>query len=194
MSTHGLKALSWFCNVCSKISYQLNCKLCWCFKYSVWLYVSLLRQRTYTDYWKLPLISILRLLCAYFCDGNKSVVLLMMIMMVHWGRWKSGSGKCRSGKYRSDIVWKAIRIKYSKVRDEILANSWTSIAYNHRQCVRCQQSYRGLAIRRTKKHVNLTNNKRIKMFLQRFDSYMYAYTQFLFFYVQLDMPSAQRRC
>jgi len=77
-----------------------------------------------------------------------------------------------------------------KVPDEISANSWTSTV--------CQMSAvtRGLAIRRTKKRVNLTNDKRIKMCLQRFDSYMYmyAYTQFLFFYVQLAMPSAQRRC
>ena len=89
--------------------------------------------------------------------------------MENAGAYRRG-GKCRSGKYRSDIVWKAIRRKYSKVRDEILANSWTSIAYNHRQCVRCQQSYRGLAIRRTKKRVNLTNDKRIKMCFQRFDT------------------------
>jgi len=33
---------------------------------------------------------------------------------------------------------------------------------------------RGLAIRRTKKRVNLTNDKRLKMCLQRVDSYMYA--------------------
>jgi len=32
----------------------------------------------------------------------------------------------RGGKCRSDKVWKAIRRKYSKVRDEISANSWTS--------------------------------------------------------------------
>ena len=33
---------------------------------------------------------------------------------------------------------------------------------------------RGLAIRHTKKRVNLTNDKRLKMCLQRVDSYMYA--------------------
>jgi len=43
---------------------------------------------------------------------------------------------------------------------------------------------RGLAIRRAKKRVNLTNDNCIKMRLQRFDS----------FYMQLAMPSAQRRC
>ena len=36
------------------------------------------------------------------------------------GRWKCGSGKCRSDK-----VWKAIREKYSTVRDEIWL-SWLS--------------------------------------------------------------------
>jgi len=36
-------------------------------------------------------------------------------------RWKCGSGKCRSDK-----VWKAIRRKYSKVPDEISANSKVS--------------------------------------------------------------------
>ena len=41
----------------------------------------------------------------------------------------------------------------------------------------------GLAIRRAKKRVNLTT-------LQRFDSHAYTRLQF----VQLAMPSAQRRC
>ena len=34
---------------------------------------------------------------------------------------------------------------------------------------------RGLAIRRAKKRVNLTNDKRIKMCLQRFDSHAYTW-------------------
>ena len=38
---------------------------------------------------------------------------------------------------------------------------------------------RDLAIRRAKKRVNLTNDKRIKMCLQRFDSRAYARLQFL---------------
>ena len=38
---------------------------------------------------------------------------------------------------------------------------------------------RGLAIRRAKKRVNLTNDKRIKMCLQRFDNHAYARLQFL---------------
>jgi len=38
---------------------------------------------------------------------------------------------------------------------------------------------RGLAIRRAKKRVNLTNHKRIKMCLQRFDSHAYTRLQFL---------------
>jgi len=38
---------------------------------------------------------------------------------------------------------------------------------------------RGLAIRRAKKRVNLTNVKRIKMCLQRFDSHAYTRLQFL---------------
>ena len=37
----------------------------------------------------------------------------------------------------------------------------------------------GLAIRRAKKCVNLTNDKRIKMCLQRFDSHAYTRLQFL---------------
>jgi len=37
------------------------------------------------------------------------------------GAYRRG-GKCRSGKCRSDKVWKAIRRKYSKVRDEISAS------------------------------------------------------------------------
>ena len=48
----------------------------------------------------------------------------------------------------------------------------------------------GLAIRRAKKRVNLTNDKRIKMCWQRFDSHAYTRLQF----VQLAMSSAQRRC
>jgi len=27
----------------------------------------------------------------------------------HWGRWKCGSGKCRSGQYGSENVWKTVR-------------------------------------------------------------------------------------
>ena len=38
---------------------------------------------------------------------------------------------------------------------------------------------RGLAIRRAKKHVNLTNDKHIQMCSQRFDSHAYARLQFL---------------
>ena len=38
---------------------------------------------------------------------------------------------------------------------------------------------RDLAIRRAKKRLNLTNDKRIKMCLQRFDSHAYARLQFL---------------
>ena len=41
--------------------------------------------------------------------------------MENAGAYRRG-GKCRSGKYRSDKVWKAIRRKYSKVPDEISAS------------------------------------------------------------------------
>ena len=50
---------------------------------------------------------------------------------------------------------------------------------------------RGLAIRRTKKRVNLTNDKRIKMSSQRFDSHAYTRLQFL---RAVSHASAQRRC
>jgi len=51
-----------------------------------------------------------------------------------------------------------------------------NVATNHWQCVRVT---RGLAIRRAKKSVDLTNDKHIKMCLQRFDGHAYTRLQFL---------------
>jgi len=89
-------------------------------------------------------------------------------------------GKCRSGKYRSDKVWKAIRRKYSKVPDEISASMPTFVGESKFRILiflhfldiytitidsvsDVSRVTRGLAIRRAKKRVNLTNDKRIKI-------------------------------
>jgi len=90
--------------------------------------------------------------------------------------------------------------KYSKAPDEIWL-SWLSclvLAKRNSQASRpvnvatitidsvsdVSRVSRGLAIRRAKKSVNLTNDKRMKI--------CSAYTRLQF--VQLAMPSAQRRC
>ena len=90
-------------------------------------------------------------------------------------------GKCRSGKFGSDKVWKAIRRrKYSKVRDEISASMPAFVGESKFRIIIClhfldiysitidsvsdvSRVTRGLAIRRAKKRVNLTNDEHIKI-------------------------------
>ena len=98
--------------------------------------------------------------------------------------------------------------KYSKAPDEIWL-SWLSclvLAKRNSQASRpvnvatitidsvsdVSRVTRGLAIRRAKKRVNLTNDKRKKIMLCRDLTAMR--TRDCSFYVQLAMPSAQRRC
>ena len=91
-------------------------------------------------------------------------------------------GKCRSGKYRSDKVWKAIRRRqYSKVTRRNISfhaglrrrikvpHHNLSAFFGHLQRIiidsvsDVSRVTRGLAIRRAKKRVNLTNDKHIKI-------------------------------
>ena len=111
-----------------------------------------------------------------------------------WGALKMREWKMQEWKMRERQSMESHKKKYSKAPDEIWL-SWLSclvlakrnsqasrrvnVATNHRQCVRCQRVTRDLAIRRAKKRVNLTNDKHIKLCLQRFDSHAYTRLQFL---------------